>query len=372
MGFSLTKLPNDGVLQKNYTVAEAKLILDEVNMGSGVARGLFKEAMLHTDLPHAFTSLTNKALLPQYAQATPKHGEFTREVTLTDLREQGYIEQFPDLSNLPDRPGGKERKGPFAPKIGPNNEYPAIGLDESETKLRIDKYGLRMPLTIEMIINDQLGVLANYPAALAVFLRQIEDLIVAEALMKKDGSGVLDSLTHVTGNPVLSVDAVAEALDQFDNVIINGNRANLSGSPTLVIPRQLKRLAERISSIATYDYTDADGKVWKGAANPAFGLKTVVLDTLTVANNASNAAATWFLVADGGDLLGRPSIAFSRLSGFIEPQQYISSPNALTPAGGLAAWNEGSFLNDSIEFKARHWVGAKVVYPEGILVSTPA
>lgn len=372
MGFSLTKLPNDGILKPSYTVAEAKLIVDETNMGNGMARQLFKEAMLHTDLPHAFTNLTNKTLVPQYAQATPQHGQFTREVTLSDLRPQGYIEQFPDLSTLPERPGGKQRKGVVAPKIGPNNEYPAIALDEAETDLKIDKYGLRMPLSIEMIINDQLGVLQNYPAALAVFIRQIEDVIVAESLIRKDGNGPLDALTHVTGNPVLSVDAVADALEQLDNVEVNGNRAILGGNPALVIPRTLARLAERITSIQSYDYTDADGKTWKGVANPAYGLKTVILDSLSQVNTAAAAANTWFLVADGSSMLGRPGVAFSRLAGFLEPQQYISSPNALTPAGGLAAWNEGSFLNDSIEFKVRHFAGAKVVYSEGILVSTPA
>lgn len=371
MGFSLTKLPE---LKGHMDAAETALIIDEVNAGNGQARALFKEAMLHTDMPLSFTSLTNRSLVPEYAQATPQHGEFTRPVTLSDLREQNYLEVFPDLSSLPERPGGKPRKGVTAPRIGPNNEYPAITLDEDSTKLRIDKYGLRLPLTIEMIINDQLGVLSNYPAALAVFIRQVEDVVVAEALIADDGDGARASITHVTGDPVLSQDSLTDAINQLNQIKVHGSRALLGSRPVLVIPRSLEILAQRITSLPRYDFTDTTvtpNRTYKDVANPAFGMKTVVLDALDLVNGSTSANQTWFIMADGAQLSGRPGVAFSRLQGHEEPETFIASPNALTPAGGLANWRDGSFTNDSIEFKVRHWVGAKIVFGEGILVSEP-
>lgn len=361
------KLPE---LKPNYTVAECALIVGEVNEGSKRAAALFSEAFLATDLPQAFNAMTNKALIPQYAAAEPVHGEFTREVVLNDLRPQGYLEVWPSLDSLPATEGGKPRVPGKAPLIAPNAEYPAITLDESSVELKLAKYGLRLPLTIEMVINDQLSILANYPEALAIFLRQLEDIVVAEALINDEGTGARTGITHVTGDPILTVDSLSDAMQQLSEVKVHGNRTNLSRA-RLVIPRTLEQAVKRIVSIREYDQV-VDGKTLKGVANPVYGLPYTVFDALTDVNRGAKASQTWFLIANDGQLAGRPSLAAAKLRGYLQPQQYISSPNALTPAGGLASWKDGSFLNDSIEFKARHFFGSKLVLDEGVLVSEPA
>jgi len=366
MVFSLVKLPE---LQAHMSEADCALIINEVNEGSRRASGLFQEAFLHTDLPLAFNSLTNKQLIPQYAAAEPVHGEFTQDVTLNDLRPQGYLEVWPSLDSLPRTEGGKERIPGKAPKIAPNTEYPAITLDESSVELKLDKYGLRLPLTIEMIINDQLAILANYPEALAVFLRQLEDIVVAEALIKDDRSGARANITHVTGDPLLSIDSVSAALQQFSEIKVNGRRTNLSRA-RLLIPRTLEQTVKRLVSIQSYDQT-IDGKTFKNVGNPVYGMAYTVFDALTDVNTSASAGQTWFLLANDGQLAGRPSLAAAKLRGYLQPQQFISSPNALTPAGGMANWKDGSFTNDSIEFKARHFFGSKLVLAEGVLVSEP-
>lgn len=363
----LDKLPE---LKPHYTVQECGFIVDKVNEGSYIASGLFREAFVQTDLPLAFNAMTNKTLIPQYQQAEPVHGEFTKTVVLNDLRPQGYLEVWPSLDSLPATEGGKPRTPGKAPLIAPNDEYPAITLDEDTVELKLNKYGLRLPLTIEMIINDQLAILANYPEALAVFLRQLEDIVVAEALTNDAGTGASTAITHVTGDPVLSIDSIAAALQQLSEVVVNGNRTNISQA-RLLIPRTLEQAAKRWTSIQTFDQT-IDGKLYKGVANPAYGVPYTVFDALTQVNRGTKAAATWFLLANDGQLAGRPSLAAARLRGYLQPQQYISSPNALTPAGGAANWKEGSFRNDSIEFKARHFFGSKLVLSEGVLVSEPA
>lgn len=367
--FNRPALPNGGILQPHYTPEETAIIMEETTMGRSDARALFREAMLYTDMPLSFNANANADLVPQYNFLEAQHGAITREVTLKDLRKQSYKEIWP-VFEFKGREGGKARKRNKAPLVGPNDEFPTATLDESNIDLFIDKYGFRLPFTMEMVINDELDTLAQYPQAMAAFMRRMEDTIVAEALIQPDGNGALSTLTRITGNPVLSVDSIAAAYDQLKHVTVHGAETGIENA-ALVVPRTLELAAKRYVSTATFDYTE-NGKTFKGAANPAYGLPVVVFDALTNVNIGTKAAATWFIVANVGATLGRPGLAAAKLRGFTDPQIYISSPNALTPAGGLANWQEGSFLNDSIQFKARHFFGSTVVFLEGILVSEPA
>lgn len=367
-----TKLPNGGELKMGYTAQETIDLIDAVNSGSWSASAYFREAILNTDLPGMFDAVVNQQLVPQYAAAESQHQQFTRPNTMKDLRPAAYKEFWPTLDNLPDYEGGKERVKGKAPKIGPNNEYPAISLTESNIQTKLDKYGLRLPLTIEDIINDELQILANYPEALAVWLRQLEDIVVAEALIDDDRLGARPGISHITGDPILTIESLIAARQQLANVKVNGNFANITNA-ALVVPRTLEIQAKAITAIANYDDTLTEpGKTFKNIPNPVYGMKVIVFDALTTVNLAPTAGTTWFLVADASQLQGRPSIVASKLRGRENPQTFISSPNALTPAGGMADWREGSFRNDSIEFKARHFFGAALVFMEGILVSEPS
>lgn len=369
------KLPE---FKPHYAQAETALIVQETIQGNRMASALFQEAMVRSDMPITFNQITNADLIPQYEAYQPVWKEFSKEITLKDLTEQAYLEVWPDLSNLPPRENGRARVKNKAPRIGANNEYPAIALDESTTKVKAEKYGLRMPLTMEMIINDQLDVLAQYPEALAAYMRTLEDIVTVESLIEDNGQGpraaiarLAASTTYATPiNAALSFESVAAGLQQLANVEVHGNRTALQGS-TLLVPRGLEILAKQIAGTTNREVTTVNGSTStkQTVPNPASGLKVVVLDPLTWVNLAGSAGSTWFLTAGTNGTIGRPSLVTAFLRGFPAPQTFISSPNALTPAGGLAKWQDGSFLNDSIEFKVRHFVGAKLVLGEAVIVS---
>lgn len=372
---NFVKLPD---FKPQYVAAETALVLEETMNGNRMASALFREAMLKSDMPITFNQITNADLIPQYEAYQPVWKEFSKEIGLKDLTEQSYVEVWPDLSKLPPREGGRARIRNKAPLIGPNNEYPAIALDESTVKVKADKYGLRMPLTMEMIINDQLDILSSYPEALAAYMRTLEDIVTVEALIADDGQGPRAGITRLAastqfGTPInaaLSIESVSAALQQLSNVEVHGNRTALGGT-TLVVPRALEITAQQIVGTVNREVTTTNGSTATKATvpNPASGLKVVVLDPLTWVNLAASATSTWFLTAGTTGTIGRPSLVTGFLRGFPAPQTFISSPNALTPAGGLARWQDGSFLNDSIEFKVRHFVGAKMVLAEAIIVS---
>lgn len=375
MTAQVARLPE---LKPHYTVAETAIVLNETIDGKPLASALFREAMVRSDMPLTFNQIVNAEMIPQYQNIQPVWQEFSRRITLRDLTEQSYIEIWPDLSTLPPRENGRARIKNKAPRIGANNEYPAVVLNESTATVKADKYGLRMPLTIEMIINDQLDALANYPEALAVYMRLLEDILTVEALIADNGQGIRGGIPRLaagnapsTGaavpvNSPLTFEAVELALQQMSAVEVHGIRTGISGT-RLVVPRTLELAARAI--VGTSDREVTQSGVMRVVPNAASGLGVSVVDALTWVNIAASANTTWFLVAGSSGTIGRPSLVTGFLRQYQNPQLFISSPNALTPAGGLANWADGSFLNDSIEFKARHFAGAKLVYNEGIIAS---
>ncbi len=370
MSIHLVELPG---LKPHYTAEEAALITDEVADGNPFARTLFREAMVVSDLPLAFTNQSNRALLPVYQEQEPIWKQFSREQLLKDLRPASWVEVWPDLSNLPKKEGGRNRIKNKAPKIPANTEFPAVGLDESSLQMTIDKYGLRLPLTLEMIINDELDIIGQYPQALAVFMRLLEDIVTAEALIEPNGQGPraliprLAATGATTANAPLGIDSISAAISQIENQEVHGVRTG-NEATTLLVPRQLGVLAKQLVGLGSYEGT-IDGKTFKSIPNPAAGLKVIVFDVLTQVDISATAAQTWYVL--GSPKVGRPTLSTGFLRGrFRNPQMYISSPNALTPAGGLASWKDGSFINDSIEFKARHFTGAALLLAEAIVVST--
>lgn len=367
---SFVKLPE---LKPNYTVAETTVVLNETIQGSPMASALFREAMVRSDMPNSFNLITNVELVPQYQLLAPAWKEISKQITLKDLTEQSYVDVWPDLSTLPTKENGRNRVKNKAPRIGVNNEYPAIALNESVAKVKAAKYGLRMPLTIEMIINDQLDILGSYPEALAAYMRTLEDIVTTESLV--NDQGILGNITRLQANadlgtPInaaLTQDSAEAALRQINLVEVHGLLANLGGA-RLIVPRQLKLQAERIVATPAWEVTDGSRKFIQN--NPLAGVGVTVLDALSWVNTSASGATQWFLSSGTGGTIGRPSLVTGFLRAYPNPQTFISSPNALTPAGGLARWQDGSFLNDSIEFKVRHFVGSKLVFTEGLIGSS--
>lgn len=364
-------------LKPHYTAQECAFLVNEVNQGGRMAATIFREAMLKSDMPLAFNRVSQAELVPQYVRAEPVHSQISGETTLKDFTEQSYIEVWPDLSTLPKQKGRRIKNK--APLIGENDEYPAVTLDEASTSLRLAKYGFRMPLTMEMIINDQLDILSRYPEALAIFLRLLEDILTAEALIADDGNGIRPSITRLAANaeyqtPVnapLTAESISAAVNQLANTEVRGVRIGLN-NVKIVVPRQLELKAKQQTSIASFEVTDNVGGVTRKYTvnNAAAGIPVVVLDPLTDVNFASSASTTWFVIATQGTTGGRPSLVNAYLREFRTPQTFIESPNALTPAGGLVDYKQGNFLNDSIQFKVRHFHAAKIVYAEGIIASS--
>lgn len=385
MGVHLTQLPE---LKGHMTAEETALLIDEIAEGNQVARALFREAWVYTDMPNAFTAQTNVALVPRYTEATPKWGEFAKFVQLPNFKKQAYKEIWPTFEGggMAPRENGRPRIKNKAPRVPANTEYQTVALDTSSTDLFLHKYGLRFPITWEMIINDELDTLSEFPEILAVYMRLLEDILQAEAFINDNGQGPRGGITRVQAvstvgfapgtpiNPPLSEAALANAVQQLINTEVHGQSISI-GNVRAVIPKQLELLFKQIVGVTTRNVNTLNEEgtavlATETRPNPVAGMPYTVLDPLTDVDISASAATTWYLVATvGGAGAGRPGVVQTGLRGHNNPELFIANPGALLVGGGQANWKDGGFRNDSIEYKVRHSRGAGIVFGEGVVVS---
>jgi len=96
---------------------------------------------------------------------------------------------------------------------------------------------------------------------------------------------------------------------------------------------------------------------------------TVIVNPwLPVIDKSANVNTTWYLVPYAGGGL-RPSIVFSKIRGRETPELRIESQTGNYLGGGEVPGREGSYLNDDISFRVRHFVGAAGISPETVAVS---
>src|SRR5699024_7586379 len=155
------------------------------------------------------------------------------------------------------------------------------------------KYGDRIPLTWEMVVNDELGVFRGIDQNLAVAARDTEGTVTASALLNANRTALN---THVfkAGNGTAPV------------------TAPLTRAPLHDAVPALEFQAREILTASEIRTTAADGSV-SVSQNPVAGAVTLVVEPNLLLNTGSNAATTWFLLPAPNS--ARPAIVTGFLAG---------------------------------------------------------
>lgn len=101
--------------------------------------------------------------------------------------------------------------------------------------------------------------------------------------------------------------------------------------------------------------------------NPLAGVEFVVDPFLDQLNTHAKAATTWFVVPKPGS--ARPALWAAKLRGHEQPDLRVKADQGNQVGGGAIAFDEGSFELDTIEWRARHVLGAQVGDPMFTYVS---
>jgi len=340
-----------------------------------------EESHSTSDFPTALKAITNIAFLEQYEQIQSVYPQYTRQYNVNNLRPQAFYSLAFDNSNLPDQNGGqttvKQSPSGGIPLVPELTEFPTISFVASETSFGVSKYGARVNFSFEMLLNDEWGVLETLPNQLAQLARNQEDIVATEVLASVTGPDAVffnntnKNLINTTNgfksnNPALTVDAVVDATSVIRGRMYNGNPITVNRF-ALMVPPALEAEARRIIGVSAFQITDPVNGVYM-SANPISDITLIVNPWLPVIDKSANVNKTWYVLPVGSEGI-RPAVVFSKIRGREAPELRISNVTGNYLGGGEVPGREGSFVNDDIEFRVRHFVGAAGIGFETAAVS---
>lgn len=345
----------------NARLVEAANLWGEAMTAGGLAgikaRTRLAEALTTSDFPYLLGGVFDRELLAQYQQITPVWKAFARRTVVRDFRPKQLVDLL----------GGRGILDP----VDQGAEYPARKVTEAKYELTVGKRGARIPLTWEMVVNDDLDAFRSLPDRLAQGARDTEDYLATGLLVIAGGANTA-FFKAGNNNAPTALPLTADNLDAAITAVTS--RKDESGRPVvvpglvLVVPPALETAASRILNATEIEISDATTGTKVRVGNYLRGKVTLVVDPwLTVIATDNKAATRWFLLPTPSS--PRPALAEGFLRGHEDPDLRVKSSTGTRVGGGVIDPLEGDFDDDSIQYRARHVVGAAYVDPLATYVS---
>lgn len=334
---------------------EALNLLERVLEGNRYAALQFSEAMTTSDFPLLFGDVLDRALVAAYQ-------EYPSEIlSITDQRR---VRDFRDVKRF--AVDGAEGQ---LEKVKERAPYPEAALSEAADSFSVEKYGRRLSFSWEQMVNDDLDAFRNAPSRLGRGTRRSEQKFVTTLYVDTNGPHATlytaGAGNILTGNPALTTDNLQAGLTALSTQVDEDGEPIFVGGAILVVPPALEATARRILETTQFRITDADGNVTIISGNGlARNLRLVVDPYIPIVAATANGGTSWFLFADPSE--GRPALEFDRLIGHEMPEIWVRTPDAQRIGGGTVGPDQGSFENDSIDYRVRHvWGGGRRINTGG-------
>ena len=264
----------------------------------GSEREIIKRAMTTSDMPLLLANAANKAMLPSYQQNRSPLLTIAHKDTVRDYKDASrhQVSAFPPLL-----------------QINEHGEYVRGSVSENRETFRVQKYGRILPVTLELLVNDELEAMRALMNSTAMATAALEADLLAEAInlnpTMADGVAVYHS-THgnLAGSAaaisIASVGAAKAAMrwqHGLDNVII-GIEPRF-----LVVPAALETVAlQLVGEIAAAQIGDSNASLRR--------LEVIVDPRLDATSTTA-----WYLFAGPS----MPSLSVAYLEG--EEQPYVET-----------------------------------------------
>lgn len=349
------------VRERAQNADHLKKLLEASRLVESVAKGqrptyYLQEAMSTSDFPILFADILDRQLLGSYREITPVWSTFIGRTTVPDFR----LVQRTAIDGAEGR----------LPEVDELEEYPESELQEAKDTFKVRKYGRRLDLSWETLINDDLQAFLDAPQRLAKGARRTEARLATE--MYVDSTGPHADLYSVgndniiPGNPEFSAEALQDALIALSAASdVDGEPIDL-GYVYLVHGPALEIEVNNVLNATEIRITSGTRETL--VANWLRGRVRPVMDPYIprVATGAEG-AKSWFLFADPSDSRPWGQIAFLR--GHEDPALYERMPNARRVGGGEVS---ESFEDDSRAWRVRHVVGGGTLLETGGAKATVA
>ncbi len=324
---------------------QAAEIYEHALNGDARDRLVFQEAMTTSDFPNLFADVLDRQLLGEYREYPVTYTDYVRVSEVPDFRPAKRFAV-----------DGAE--GAFS-KVPQNTEYPMGKVVDSVDQLFVEKYGKRLDIDWEAMVNDDLGGLRTFPNRLARGARRTEQRTVTGLYV--DANGPHASLytsgfkNKVASNAVLSLAALQSAwttlLAQTD---VDGEPIFVD-AVTLVVPPALEITANNIVNALQIWITESGGTAAQKleAKNWMSGRVTVRVDPyIPIVASSANGNTSWFLFANPSE--GRAALELAFLRGNREPALFMKASDSRRVGGGE---DVVGFDTDVAAYKARHVLG---------------
>ena len=340
-------------------IGEAYSLFDRAMNGGLRARADVMESFTTSDFPVLLGQAYNRKLLAEYQAIAPVWQQYATRTTVPNFKQQKLVQIL----------GGKRGLS----KVAEATEYPHSDLGEAEFDFSVVKYGDRFGLSWEMFVNDELGAFRNLDQRLATEARETEGITAAGALLNANRTGLNTQFFRAAnGNAPesepLSRAALKEALQGIAQKKNSNGQTLIAPRMKLVVPPTLEFEAKEIVNAEKVETRVGD--VTTTASNALAGAVDVVVDPNLLINTGANAATTWFLLPAPNT--ARPAVVAAFLAGHESPDLRVKADTGTRAGGGSIAPEQGSFDDDTVQYRARHVFGAAAVDPTFTFASTGA
>ncbi len=339
----------------NQRVLEATRLYNRARTGNRHDLADFSEAMTTSDFPLLMGDVLDRALVAKY-QTWPSVWPM--------VAKRGTVRDFRTVKRFKVDGGGA-----VLTKVQQRSEYPETRLTEGYYSYAVAKYGKRIPIDWEMLINDDLDAFRDLPNTLAEAARQTEEKFVTDLFVNSTGPDptffASGNANLVTGNPALSVSGLQTAFTTLNShTDTDGNPIYIDGA-VLMIPPALEVTAENILNATQLLAATGGGN---GSGNDQLTVANWMRNRLTLAVNpwlplvnTTSGSTAWYLFANPSN--GRPAMEVGFLRGNETPSLYVKAPDSMRIGGGLAPVEDGDFDSDGIQYKVRHVLGGTLMDP---------
>lgn len=343
---------------------EAAKFIGEIESGKRRMWQL-EEAMTRSDFPILFADVLDRQLLGYFQETTPTWQAYCRASTVGDFRN---VKRF--------AVDGAET---ILPEVGEMEEYKETALSEKKDEYSVKKYGRRIDLSWEAMVNDDLDAFRRNPERLARAARRSEAKFATELFV--DTKGPHASLYKAEYKNVITVEGKQPALDlkalEAAFTLLTA-MTDFDGEPivvdmvTLVVPPALQVTASNILNAIHIWTTEAGGteKQKLEAVNWMSNKVNLVVEPyIPYVASKENGNTSWFMFAT--PQTGRPALELGHLRGYETPSLFERTSDARAIGGGGGQAQE-SFDDDSVAWKIRHVLGGTRLIETGGYKATVA
>lgn len=339
--------------------------------GSDRAKLAFKEAMSRPDFNYLFGDVIDRQLLAAYQ---------TRAAQWPAYAKRGRVRDFRTVKRYT-LDGGEA----VLNKVKELAPYKVRSVTDGAYEYAVEKYGDKIGVSWESLVNDDLDALADLPTRLGNAARRTEERF--SAALFSDSSGPNSTFfatgnrniinttvvgSTVTPNPPLSITALQLAMQVLmQQRDADGGPIYVEGM-TLVVPPALMVPAQNILNATQIMAATGGGD---GTGNDQLLTNNWMRNQLTLVTNpwlplinTTSGNTAWYIFANPA--VGRPAMEVGFLQGHEKPELWVRSPNAVRVGGGTVGPEEGDFDHDAVEYRVRMVLGGTLMDPKSAVASS--